>query len=252
MAGVMPAQGTDADDPDRQPGVHAGMPREEDATNSSSRSTSGSAGNSCAGAFLRLREVEIGVEEEPIGALEGRDGLGRIVRAAEPDGVEPVELDRVADRLHERGDILVDAAAAADERHRADGHELVHGDQSGENRPVVHGDVARELGPVGDDDAGADVTVVGQVHVAHDEGAGADGGRAGRLGAAIDGAVLPDPGSLPDLDPGLLAAELEVLRLAPEDGPDADTDARAEPDVALQRDAGLDPAAVADDHRRAR
>ena len=73
----------------------------------------------------RLRQVQIGVEEEPVGALERGHGFAREAGPLEADRVEPVELHRIAHRLHVRRDVLVDPGAAADEGVGADGDELV-------------------------------------------------------------------------------------------------------------------------------
>src|SRR5215468_4266639 len=72
-----------------------------------------------------LRQVEVGVEEEAIEALERPHRLVGEPGPLKPDRIEPVELDRVADRAHERGDVLIDPGAPADERERADGDELM-------------------------------------------------------------------------------------------------------------------------------
>ena len=79
-----------------------------------------------------------------------------------------------------------------------------------------------QLGAVGDDDVVTDVAVVRQVHVGHDEAAGADRGAVALRGAAVDRGVLADDRAGADLDPGLLAAILEILRIAAEDRPVAD------------------------------
>ena len=52
--------------------------------------------------------------------------------------------------------------------------ELMHGDEAGDDDVVLHGDVPGELRAVGHDHAVADVTVVRQVNVRHDEAVAAD------------------------------------------------------------------------------
>ena len=103
---------------------------------------------------------------------------------------------------------------AADEGVGADGDELVHGVEPAEDGAVLDGDVARELGAVGDDDAVTDVTIMGEVDVAHDETVAPHPRDARAAVPAVDRGVLPDDGALADLDPGLLALILEVLRIA--------------------------------------
>jgi hypothetical protein len=80
----------------------------------------------------------------------------------------------------------------------------------------MNGDVACALGGVGDHNVVADVAVVGEMHVRHDEAPGADRGLERRGGSAVDRRVLANDGSLPDLDPGLLTGVLEVLRISAE------------------------------------
>ena len=83
VARVVPAEGADADHPDRKPArsrgnaARGGLPRSR-----GSSSTSGSGGQIAAGALQRLREVEIGIEEEAVGALERGDGLAARSRRA--------------------------------------------------------------------------------------------------------------------------------------------------------------------------
>ena len=173
---MVAAQRADADHADRQAARHAGTPRSDDSTNVEEALDLGQRRQVAPRPLEGLREIEVGVEEEPVGALERGDGLAREAGALQADRVEAVQLHRVADRLHVGRDVLVDPGAAADEGVGADGDELVDGVEAAEHGAVVDGDVARALGAVGDDDVVADVAVVGQVHVGHDEAAGAHHG----------------------------------------------------------------------------
>jgi len=64
-------------------------------------------------------------------------------------------------------------------------------------------------------------------------------------GAAVDRHVLADHGPLPDRYGRLFARILEVLRRAPENASDSNFDERAQSNVAVQRGARSDDAAVA-------
>src|SRR5690606_20755471 len=76
-------------------------------------------------------------------------------------------------------------------------------------------------------------------------------------GGAVDRGVLADDRPLADLDPGLLAAVLEVLRRAAQDAADAHLHRLREAHVALERHARADATAArdadigADDRERA-
>jgi hypothetical protein len=127
-----------------------------------------------------------------------------------------------------------------------DAHELVHRRQPGHDHLVLDGHVPGELRSVDQDHAVADVAIVREVHVRHDEARLAHRRAIGLGRAAVDVRVLADRRVVADLDPGLLALELEVLRVAAEDRADADLHAAAEPHVALERRACGDHGAVAD------
>jgi len=98
--------------------------------------------------------------------------------------------------------------------------------------------------------------VVGEVDVGHDEATLADRRLVRLRRTAVDRRVLADRGALTDLHCRHLALELEILWIPTENGADADLHARAEDDVALERrargdDAAVtDPAVLADDRER--
>src|SRR5574338_1513246 len=84
------------------------------------------------------------------------------------------------------------------------------------------------------------------MYVAHNEAAPAHHGPVAVRGGPIDGGVLANDRPGADLDPGLLAAEFEVLRVAADDRAVADTHVLRQRDVAHQPRARAQPAAVAD------
>src|ERR1043165_2311846 len=89
----------------------------------------------------RLREIELGLEEQSVGALELPSDLFGEAIALQPDRVESKQLDRVADRLDERRDVLRNARASTDEAELADLHELMHRGDAGNDRLVLDGHV---------------------------------------------------------------------------------------------------------------
>src|SRR5690606_5381826 len=127
--------------------------------------------------------------------------------------------------------------------------ELVHCHEPGQDRPRLDGHVSRELAAVGDDGTITHLAVVCHVHVAHQEAIGAHRGDSRCGGAAVDGRVLTDDGALTDLDPGLLAGILEVLRRSSEDGASADLSLGRHTNISFESDARRDPGTAADVHR---
>src|SRR5262249_34327954 len=123
----------------------------------------------------------------------------------------------------------------------------MHRDEPGETGTVLDGHVSRELRAVRDEDAVANVAIMREVHVRHDEAALADARLERRRGAAIDGRVLAHRTALADFDEGLLTLELEILRIAAEDRTAADADAWPEVHVALEDRTERERAAIADD-----
>jgi len=91
---------------------------------------------------------------------------------------------------------------------------------------ILHHHVPGQPRVVDDDHLVADHAVVSHVAGGHDEAARADDRVVPVVGGAVDGHVLADRGLLPDGDPhGVAGLELQILRLAADDG--AVTDAAA-------------------------
>src|SRR5205823_6072609 len=104
---------------------------------------------------------------------------------------------------------------------------------------------------VGDDHVVADVAVVRQVHVRHEEAALPHGRLPGRRGSPVDRAVLPDHGPIAHFDPGVFAAVLQVLRVVAQHAAVPDLHAVADLDVALEHRVRRDLTALPDRHARA-
>src|SRR5688572_2009642 len=116
-----------------------------------------------------LRKIEIRPEEQTISALELANDVLRKSVPLETDTVETVELHGIPHRLEERWDVLGNARAASDETESPDANELVNRGESGNGRLLVDHDVPGELYSVGENHSVADVTIMGKVHVGHEE-----------------------------------------------------------------------------------
>ena len=157
-----------------------------------------------------------------------------------------------------RRNVLRHARAAADEAVPADRRELVHRDETRQNRLLVDRHVAGELRPVRDDHAVADVAVVREVHVRHEEAVLPDRRLERLRRAAIDRRVFANRRAVADLDGRVLALVLEILRIAAEHRARR-RPSRSAPSVTLRSsvargaiDAAVaDRAALADDRERA-
>src|SRR5688572_11713468 len=90
------------------------------------------------------------------------------------------------------------------------------------------------------------MTIVREVHVRHEEAALPDRRLERLCGAAVDRRILTNARAVTDLDPRLFALELQILRIAAENGTDPDGHVGAEPNVFFEDRARLDRAPVAD------
>src|SRR5688572_8331780 len=198
-------------------------------------------------ALHRLRHVQLRSEHEPVRALQLAHDLVRKSAALEPDAVEPIQLHRVTDRLDERRNVLRHARAAADERVSPDLHELMHRRKPGKDRAILDRHVTGKLRRIRDDDAVANVTIVREMHVRHQERSLPDRRLERLRGPAVYRRVLTDTRTLTDFDPRLLALELKILRVAPEDRTDPNAHVRREADVSIEHGTRLDRTAVVDE-----
>ena len=94
----------------------------------------------------------------------------------------------------------------------ADMAELVHEGATTDDGKVIDYDLSGQLGRIGHDDVIAQLAVVCDVAVRHDEVVVSDDGFAFTEGSAVDGNELTDVAVVPDDGPGLFTVELKVLR----------------------------------------
>src|SRR5258708_10272152 len=91
-------------------------------------------------------------------------------------------------------------------------HEMMHRTQRADTGPVFDGDVSTESCGVGHDDVAADLAIVCDVSVGHDQVVIADLGEAPALyGAAIDGDELTNLVVVADFQAGRLAGVGQIL-----------------------------------------
>src|SRR5215211_3476171 len=94
------------------------------------------------GTSPRLRQVQLGLEEESVCALElPPNFLGKSI-SLQSDHVQAVQLDRVTDGLHVWWNVFGNTRATANEAVATDRRELMHANLPGENRLLIDGDVS--------------------------------------------------------------------------------------------------------------
>src|SRR5258707_1296682 len=114
----------------------------------------------------------------------------------------------------ERQHILRDGSSTADVCVCADAHELMHRAKRSNYSKVLNGHMAGKRGRIGEDHVVADVTVVSNVRVSHDQAITAnvsDAATAGR--SPMNSDALPNNIIVANLQPRLLAAKFQVLWL---------------------------------------
>src|SRR6266404_8456961 len=72
-------------------------------------------------------------------------------------------------RLRERQHVPRNRRASSDNGMRADAHEMVHRTQRADAGPVFDGDMSTERGGVGHDNVAADLAIVSDVSVGHNQ-----------------------------------------------------------------------------------
>src|SRR5262249_29243822 len=161
----------------------------------------------------------------------GDDVLGEAA-AHQADGVRAVDAGRAAaDRARVRQRVLGHHRIAADERMPSNAAELMHARAGADVDEILDRDMAAGGGHVADDRVVADVAVVGDVDVAHEQVAITDSGHAATaVRAAVDGDELAEDVLTPDRQPRLLASILQILRRL--------TDRREWIDLAVVADVG--------------
>src|SRR5689334_4459345 len=123
----------------------------------------------------------------------------------------------------------------------------MHCGETGNNCAILDRHVPRQLHHVGQDDVVADVAIVTEMYVRHQQTVLAHARLERLRSSAIDSRVLTNDRAFANLNRRLLTGELQILRKTAEDGADPDLHVVAEGHVALKCRARRNHAPVADD-----
>src|SRR5687767_6278765 len=197
-------------------------------------------------AIQRLPDVQLGVEEQPVGALElGLHVLGEAA-SVESHGVQTEERRGDPGGLHIGRHVFLNARPAPHERVRSDAHELVNRRHPSDDGLLVYRDVSGEVDRVAQYHAVSDPAIVRHVDVRHQEAALPDLRPAEGPGPAADGHVLADYGPVPNDAHRRLALVLQILRLAADNRAVVDLAALSDRRPALEYAIREEPAALDD------
>jgi len=149
---------------------------------------------------------------------------------------------------HGKGrDVFPNGGAAADNTMGADAGELMDPRHSADDGVVFHMDMAGQVGGIGHDDPVAELAVVGDVTIGHDEIAiphDRDADISG--GGTMDGNEFTDRVVIADDRPRNLVAELEVLGYGADGGKLKDPASRADVGMFVDDDMRSDDGILAD------
>src|SRR5262249_17308474 len=152
-------------------------------------------------------------EQVPEGTFELADCVRAEAAPGKTDRVQAVEPGAVANGFGERERVLGHDGIAADKRVAADAAELVDAGGRADLPKILDDHVSAGRRAGAEDHAVADVAVVGDVRVRHDEVVVTDRGLASAAPrAAVDRDELPERVAPADRQPRALAFVFEVLR----------------------------------------
>src|SRR5512146_987747 len=196
-----------------------------------------------------------GPEQDPVGFFQRRDRLLRELVPLQADDVQAIEgrpLRRARhDGGHVRGHVLRDSGERADHRELPDPHELVDPDEPADDRADADLDVPGKRRGIGHHHPVSHLAVVGDVAVGHEERLAAQAGHSPAVRRpAIHRHVLADRVAVPDLHPGVLPLEFQILRGGADGGEREHAVVLPHADVRGDLDVGGDVAPVADRHLR--
>ena len=200
--------------------------------------------------FEGLGDIPAFQIEEAEGPLDLQPGRRAKSRAAESDRIDA--SDQIGPIGHEEGgDIFTEALASPHHAEPSNPDELMEDRASSEHGTILNGDIAREQAVVGDDDPVADRGVVSEVDADHEKVVVANGGGTPLLCPAMDGDVFAQNIVIPDHHFAVGSRlEVEILRIATDDGTVTDGVAGTEKHMTPDHSPGLDLASLADDRPR--
>lgn len=173
-----------------------------------------------------------------IGSLQGAQIFIGEPSALEADDVDASSGGGVAVNDHKGRHIAHDASKSGNHGVLAHAAELVYRTEAGDDGVVAYGDVACDGGIVREDGVAPDLALVGNMGIAQEEVVVADSSGSLRLGAAMDGDVLAKGIVIANVEVGLLALELQVLRPSAERGKGVGITALTDGGISLDDDVG--------------
>ena len=177
--------------------------------------------------------------------------VGSQATAPQAHAVQPPHPARMAFHQAIGGNIPVDAGHPAHHRHPTDVNELVNAQTATHHRTVFDHHVARHLNGIGHHDVVAEIAVVAQMAIGHQQVAVADAGHLALFGGAVDRHAFPQRVSITDQHLGVGTAVLEILRRKPEAGAWVHLVVTAQGQPTIQHGMGTDPGVLSDHHLRA-
>lgn len=190
-------------------------------------------------------DVETFDEDVAVDVADAVDALLGESTALEAEGVHAAVLDGVAGSFDEGWHVLVDEGTSLGDDVGADMDELQAGCLAAEDDVIAHDDMSGEGGVIGKYAVVAYDTVVGYMDVSHEEVAVADDGLAAGGGATVNGAAFADGVVVANLDGGVFAGELEILRHGSDDSTGEDAAVLADAGAGEDGYVGTYPGAVA-------
>lgn len=169
--------------------------------------------------FEGLSCVQIRAEEETESLFERIEALAGEASALEADGIEAVAA-RFAGRddFREWKHVLSDHSVRADVGMAADAAELLDGRKRADGGVIVHGDVPGERRAIHENRVAADLAIVADVRVGHDEIVIAETRDAAAFhGAAIHRGEFAKCVAVSDFERDALACKRQILRIAAND-----------------------------------
>src|SRR5690349_6618738 len=196
----------------------------------------------------KIRKRNARLEQRAVRILQRSSLLFSKTGAGQSYGIQATHSRRISVTNKERQHILHDLRLPANHRVTTKPHELMRTHVVGQKNVVLDFYMTGQRHFIREDVVVTDDAVVRDVNAHHEEVARADASRLTRAVGAMKRAKLPNNVVVADLEETLLALELDVLRLAADDGVFVNAIARAEPRKALDHGVSADFAVRTDFH----
>ena len=166
--------------------------------------------------FDSLARIELGIQEQPIGAFNRANAFGGKAAAFESDAIHAKAFCMaLGDDKRERRNVLRNHGGGADVRIAADAAELMDRRKCADRGVVLHGHVASESGTIGENRVIADHAIVGHMSRGHKKIIASDACHSAALrGSAAHRDALAENVAIAHFQAGALARVLQVLGIA--------------------------------------